>query len=63
MSDPAQRRWEWWGKENIPTTFPTTLLLLKIERKFQLLELLSIYAEQLFYLKFFDSYNYLEVIG
>ena len=43
--------------------FPITQLLLKIEKKFQLVELLSIYAEKLLFLKFFDSYNCLEVMG
>ena len=43
--------------------FPKTQLLLKIEREFQLVELLSIYAEKLLNLKFFDSYNFLEVMG
>ena len=43
--------------------FPITQLLLKIEKKFQLMELLSIYAENLLYLKFYDGYNCLEVIG
>ena len=49
------------GERKFP--FPITLLLLKIEKKFQLVELPSIYAEKLLYLKFFDSYNCLEVMG
>ena len=44
-------------------TIPINLLISKIERKFQLDKLLSIYAEKLLYLKFFDSYNSLEVMG
>ena len=43
--------------------FTITQLLLKVEKKFQLVELLSTYAEKLLYLKFFDSYNCLEVMG
>ena len=61
MGDPAQRKWEWRGERKF--SFPMNQLLLKTERKFQLVELLSIYAEQLLYLKFFDSYNCLEVMG
>ena len=49
------------GEGKVP--FPITQLLLKIEKKFQLVELLSIHAEKLLYLKFFDSYNCLEVMG
>ena len=49
------------GEEKIP--FPITQLLLKIEKKFQLVELSSIYAEKLLHLKFFDCYNCLEVMG
>ena len=41
------------GERKFP--FPIILLLLKI--------LPSIYAEKLLYLKFFDSYNCLEVMG
>ena len=43
--------------------FPITQLLLKIEKKIQLVELLSIYADKLLYLKFFNSCNCLEVMG
>ena len=41
---------------------PIRPLLSKIERKFQIAELLSIYGEKLLYFKFFDSYNCLEVM-
>ena len=41
--------------------FPITQLLLKIEKKIQLVELLSIYTDKLLYLKFFNSCNRLEV--
>ena len=44
-------------------TIPIGLLVSNIERKFQLEELLPIYAEKFLYLKFFDSYNCLEVMG
>ena len=42
-------------------TIPKSPLLSKKGRKFQL-ELLSIYAEKLLHLKFFDNYNCLEVM-
>ena len=49
------------GEEIFP--FPKTQLLLKIEKNIQLVELPSIYVEKLLHLKFFDSYNCLEVMS
>lgn len=49
------------GERKFP--FSLTQLLLKIGKKFQLVELMFIYAEELLYLKSFGSYKCLEVMG
>ena len=44
-------------------SFPYNSVIIEDSKKFQLMELLSTYAEKILYLKFFDSYYCLEVMG
>ena len=60
MGDPAQRSGNGGGKK---ISFLYNSVTTEDRKKIQLVELPSIYVEKLLHLKFFDSYNCLEVMG